>query len=303
MSATTILLAVAKLTRPLTIRDVRGLSGMTYLDRRDFLEIWQSLPAERRTTIARELIELAEEHVELAFGELWSWLLDDREAAVRISAIEGLWEDTSTKMLRRMVDIFTSDASTDVRAAAAIGLSRFACLAALGELAEGEEALEQALSAAALDTGLPTELRRRALESAGYFAENEQIQNQVERDYASGEQLLAESALVAMGRSMLPRWLPVIGKALGHESPALRYEACRAAGELADEAQPLLPKIFPLVTDSDSEIALAAIWALGQIGGEQAERALKQVSRSSDTARSQAAAEALEELSGGDSLV
>jgi HEAT repeat protein len=102
---------------------------------------------------------------------------------------------------------------------------------------------------------------------------------------------------------MLPRWLPNFGAALSHISPALRYEAARAAGEMAEDARALVPRLAPLLDDGDSEVALAAIWALGQIGGDPARRALQRASKSSDETRSQAAAEALEELSLDDNLL
>lgn len=303
MSVTRILQTVGELNRPLTARDLRGLSGLSQIDRRDFLETWATLPAARRKELAHEWVELTEEHVELDFTSVWNWLLDDKDAEVRASAVEGLWEDTSAGAMRRMLTMMRQDPSEEVRAAAATALSRFANLAALDELDEGVETLERGLSEVALNEQEPAEVRRRALESAGYFAENDAVQRQIERDYATDNQLLRESALVAMGRSMLPRWLPVIERALSNQSPALRYEACRAAGEMADEARSLLPTLVPMLNDRDTEVALSAIWALGQIGGEPAMRALQQASRSQDEARSQAAAEALEELRSGDSFV
>ena len=72
---------------------------------------------------------------------------------------------------------------------------------------------------------------------------------------------------------------------------------------MAEQSQPLLAKLAPLLRDNDTEVALAALWALGQIGGEQAERVLQQISRGDDEARSQAATEALEELRAGDLLI
>ena len=132
--------------------------------------------------------------------------------------------------------------------------------------------------------------------------DDDEIQRQIALAYASDEQLLRESALVAMGRSMLPRWLPTIAKELDSPSPALRYEAARAAGEMADHARSLLPKLAQLLNGRDSEVALAAIWALGQIGGSAAKRMLEQIRKTSDDARRQAAVEALEELSLEDGL-
>jgi HEAT repeat protein len=173
----------------------------------------------------------------------------------------------------------------------------------LGELsADDTQALRAALIQSVLDQRQPLDVRRRALEGAGYFADSDEVQREVGQAYASDEQFMRESALVAMGRSMLPRWLPTIGAALAHASPALRYEAARAAGEMAEEGRSLVARLLPLLSDEDSEVALAAIWALGQIGGAAAQRALQQMGKSRDEARSLAAAEALEELSLDDSL-
>ena len=123
------------------------------------------------------------------------------------------------------------------------------------------------------------------------------MQHEIELAYAGNEQLLRESALVAMGRSMLARWLPTIGAALGSASPALRYEAARAAGEMAESARALALPLASLIDDSDSEVALAAIWALGQVGGDFARGALQRARKGRDETRGQAADDALEEMS------
>ena len=97
-----------------------------------------------------------------------------------------------------------SDPAPAVRAAATISLSRFAYQAELAELDTRDgQALRDGLLAMILDARQPLEVRRRALESAGYFGSIDEIQRQIELAYASDEQLLRESALVAMGRSML----------------------------------------------------------------------------------------------------
>lgn len=302
MSVTRTIQSAGALTRPLVARDLRGISGLRQIDRREFLEAWLALPVARREALATEMAELTEENVDLDLGEVWFWLLDDSDPTVRTHAIEGLWEDDSPRAMRRLLALLREDESVEARAAAASGLGHFAYRAALDELDEGGETLERALSDTALNNREPLDVRRRALESAGYFAENEAVQREIDRAYASGEQLLQESALVAMGRSLLPRWLPRIGSAMQSKSPALRYEASRAAGEMGEEAQPLLPQLAPLLTDGDLEVALSAIWAFGQIGGSQAERALQQITKSEDEARKQAATEALEELRMGEGL-
>jgi HEAT repeat protein len=99
-----------------------------------------------------------------------------------------------------------------------------------------------------------------------------------------------------MGRSMQRAWFPYIERELHSISPAMRYEAARAVGELAEEGRDLQEGLLPLVNDDDSEVSQAAIWALGQIGGQHARRVLQRLARSQDEVRSQAAQDALEEL-------
>jgi HEAT repeat protein len=286
----------------LSRRELRAFSGLDSAQRDEFWAGWRSIPPERRSQIALTMVELAEDNVELDFDQAWFWLLDDDVPSVRASAVEGLWENTRPSVLRRMLELLRHDADADVRATAAIALSRFAYLAALDELEGNADELRRMLLDAVQSRNEPPEVQRRALESAGYFCDDE-VQAEIERAYASDDQLLRESAVVAMGRSMLERWLPAIRRELGSASPALRYEAARAAGEMSEDAQPLLAQLAPLCNDQDSEVALMAIWALGQIGGEAARRALQQVVRSENEARSQAASEALDELTLGEKLI
>jgi HEAT repeat protein len=287
----------------LAMRDLKPLSGLGREDHETFWSAWAAIAPRRRAEIARAMVELSEDNVDLEFGEPLLWLLEDEDAEVRASAIEGLWEDERAYVLHRLLKLLRLDPAPAVRAAVAMSLSRFAYRAELDELDEGDaRALREGLLGMVLDQRQPLDVRRRALESAGYFANTAEIQNQVGLAYASDEQLMRESALVAMGRSMLPRWLPTIAKELESQSPALRYEAARAAGEMAEDARELVPRLTPLLNDGDSEVVLSAIWALGQIGGAAAKRVLQQVRKSEDEARRQAAADALEELSLGDSL-
>jgi HEAT repeat protein len=282
----------------LTMRELKPLSGIGADERSRFFGAWRGVPTERRSAIVQAMVELSEDNVDLNFHQFLIWCLEDESDDVRAMAIEGLWENESLTVMRQLLDMLASDTSERVRAAAATGLSRFAYEAELGELDDDIAALLQSRLLALIDDPQqPVDVRRRAIESAGYFANNAAIQQRIEETYATGEQLQCESALVAMGRSMLQRWLPTIGRELGHASPARRYEAARAAGELADNARSLVPQLAPLVNDTDGEIAEAAIWALGQIGGAAARRTLQQLSKSQDEARSQAAIEALEELS------
>ncbi|PZR99699.1 MAG: hypothetical protein DLM69_07120 [Candidatus Chloroheliales bacterium] len=96
-----------------------------------------------------------------------------------------------------------------------------------------------------------------------------------------------------MGRNMDARWLNTIIAEMGSGSAEMRYEAARAAGELSDRRA--IPQLLELLRDNDTEVKLAAIWALGQVGGAAATTALKRVAQSDDEAISDAAQDALAE--------
>ncbi len=285
------------LERPIAHAELKALSDLGPEMLKAFWTVWRHFPAERRLAIVRELDELAEDNVDLDFRAVFRACLSDPDGEVRAAAVNGLWEDESLATMNRFIAMLDDEAGV-ARAAATIALARFAYRCQIGDLsaAEGTRLLAVLLRTAT-DPEQPLEVRRRAVEALGYFASSKEAQMEIGRAYAHSDLAMRESALLAMGRSMRPTWFPYIERELKSPSPALRYEAARAVGELAEEGRPLLPALLPLVDDEDTEISLAAIWALGQVGGASARRVLERLARSKDLARRQAADEALAELS------
>jgi HEAT repeat protein len=239
---------------------------------------------------------LAEDNVDLDFRNIFLRSLSDTDDAVRAVAVEGLWEDERLSTMRQLLTM-VNDPSSSVRTAVVISLSRFAYRAELGELApDNIQALCVTLLDVATDKNQPLDVQRRAVEALGYFAETPAAQAEVARAYDHPELRMKESALVAMGRSMRDQWFGTIEKELGNHAPVLRYAAAQAVGELAEDGEPLLPHLLPLVDDDDAEVAQAAIMALGQVGGTDALRVLQRLIRSRDESRRQAARDALAEL-------
>jgi HEAT repeat protein len=189
------------------------------------------------------------------------------------------------------------DESGKVRGAATVALASFAYRGEIGELSPAAtQRVYAALMSTATDPEQPLDVRRRAVEGLGYFTNSKEAQAEIGRAYAHSELTVRESAILAMGRSMRPTWLPYIERELKSASPAMRYEAARAVGEQGEDGRGLLPSLLPLVDDEDGEIATTAIWALGQVGGPSAKRVLQRIARSKDDARRTAANAALEEL-------
>jgi HEAT repeat protein len=284
------------LGHPLTHAELKAFAGLGPASLTTFWEAWRTFPAERRLEVVRAMDELGEDNFDLDFRPIFRACLSDDDAEVREAAIMGLWEEESERTMDRLIALLNDEAGA-VRAAAAVALAPFAYRAEIEELPPAAaERILRALLAVVTDPEQPLEARRRAVETVGYFAESKEAQAEIGRAYAHPEITMRESAIMAMGRSMRPTWFPYIERELKSPSPALRFEAARAVGELADEGRPMLPSLLPLVDDDDTEIALAAIWSLGQVGGPSAKRLLERLARSKDATRSQAAEEALDEL-------
>jgi HEAT repeat protein len=102
------------------------------------------------------------------------------------------------------------------------------------------------------------------------------------------------SAVFAMGRSADTRWEQEVQQELFSTAPEMRYEAARACGEL--QLSDTVSMLEELTEDADIEVQQAAIWALGQIGGDRAREILEYYAHASDEALRSAANAAIEEF-------
>lgn len=281
-------------TQPLSDRLLYGLSDLNRQEIADFQAAWAQIPDKRRRKLARALVELAEDHIEVDYHAIFRWLLNDADPVVRAAAVDGLWEDEDVALLGPLVRLLSSDPDVRVRAAAATSIGRYVLL---GELEEIESALamraEQSLLAVIHSPDEDIEVRRRAIESIAYSGEAG-VRDIIQSAYYHEDERMRVSAIFAMGRSADPYWRNIVLAELDSDRPAIRYEAARAAGEL--EVKAAVPRLIELIDDDDAEVKEAAITALGRIGGPQARRALLRCLESDDEAIADAADAALEEL-------
>ncbi len=270
------------------------LSDLSSEDRATLREAWPRLPVERRRRIVSNLVTMAEDNIELDFRHVFMISLEDPDAQVRLTAIEGLYEDESKLLMSKLINILRHDPNPRVREAAATALGRFTYMAQCEQIAAGQASdLRGALLESARDEHEKPDVRRRAIEALGYLDGDGEIEELIAEAYRRGGSQ-AESALFAMGRSMDPRWNQIVLEELESDRPAMRYEAARAAGEMVLEDA--LPRLVRMIEDKDLEVRLAAVWALGQIGGKPAAEALARALNSPEPAVREAAQEAMEEV-------
>ncbi len=258
-------------SEPLPIHRLSELSDLTTEAFQQVELAWPTLPTERRRRIIEEIGQLAELHLDLLFERVNRLALHDPDAAVRRRAIRNLWECEDPALISDLLDLIQDGSSEGVRQAAAEALGRFIYLGELEEISRKQlKKIEQALlHAAAKDTSLP--VRRKATESLG-FSSREEVPTLIQEAFESDNVESRQTALLAMGRSANKRWRDEVLGQLSSPSPVLRAEAARAVGEL--ELLDARTTVIELLDDVSDGVRHAAIWALGQLGGEAAAEAL-----------------------------
>ncbi|MDE3087781.1 MAG: HEAT repeat domain-containing protein [Chloroflexota bacterium] len=274
---------------------VSVLSGANKQEVAAFAQTWVRLPPERRRRVSQMLVDLAEENIELDFNPLFRYLLVDEDAQVRALGIEGLWEDEDTALVKPLIGFLRSDPNARVRAAAADSLGRFLLLAEYGRLPQSPHAdLIHAALLATVRSGAEDLIARcRAVEALGYSS-RDAVRDVIADAYADGEAEMRASAVVAMGHSADGYWRKAVGAELDSLDPRMRFEAVRAAAEL--EFRGAVPRLIEMLDDTDREVQMATITALGQIGGSAAKAALEEAVESEDEVLRDLADEALQEL-------
>jgi HEAT repeat protein len=143
------------------------------------------------------------------------------------------------------------------------------------------------------------EVRRRALEAVA-FSGRPQVAELIEQADASPDRPFRISAVFAMGRSADARWKDRVLSELESGDPELRYEAARAAGEL--ELREAVPVLQRMVEEGDLQVREAAIWSLGQVGGDEARAVLLDLLQEAEDDERDFIEDALENLTFQDEL-
>jgi HEAT repeat protein len=270
------------------------LSGLSAEEARQVGQAWSDLSRDRRFELTSQMVRMAEADFTLSFGAIFRIAMEDEDAEVRRLAIEGLWEDEDVRLVPLLAERLEEDESIGVRAAAAQSLGRFILLGELGKIRPKPRGLAYAALVQALQTqDEHIEVRRRALESLAYVC-NEMVIASIHEAYDSSSEKLRISAVFAMGRSADTRWEREVQQELFSTDPEMRYEAARACGEL--QLPEVVSMLEELTEDTDAEVQQAAIWALGQVGGDRARAILERWLLVSDEALRLAAEDAIAEF-------
>lgn len=234
-----------------------------------FLDVWSSVPQKRKLLLLDTLTSHLDEETIVSYEDIGRALLDDPDAEVRARALGLLAESDDPKLVDKLLKILQSDSDLAPRIKATILLGGFVLMGELEELDESRlRKIEDALIAIIRSDENPS-LRRAAVEAFGYSGRDEAVAI-LESAYEREDPLWVASALRAMGRSHDNRWDDSVVSKLLDADPRVRFAAAEAAGELTiEEAGPVMLKMLE-DEEEDDNVTMAAIWALSQIGGDDA---------------------------------
>lgn len=229
-------------------------------------KIWTEISLERRRALIEDLEELTDTNPLLSFEPILRLALKDEDEQVRFFATRAIEIFDTDDLIPYFLSVLKEEESVDLRAVTASVLGKYVYR---GELDKISKRLKKQIEDHLLDileNDQPLEIQRRSLEAISYSS-REEVRDHILNAYKSELDKWVASALFAMGRSFDHQYNDLVFEKLQHTSPKVRLEAVRACGELIlEDAVPIIVDLLQDLPD----IRGAAIWALSQIGGEEA---------------------------------
>ena len=223
-------------------------------------------------------------------------LRDDEDRSVRSLAAAALSScETAEAAAALLAAARSAEEDDTVRGAAVTALGEVALRVELGWAASEEaDSVTAALRAIAEDVREESALRAAAIAAAAVVHEA-WVTVLIDDAYGSGDAAMRLAALQAMGRNADPVWLPLLEAALFAEDPDERGAAAAAVGEIGLEDG--APMLLDLLDEelSELDVVVAAVRALGAIGGEAAMERLAELRTHPDQQVRDAAHDALED--------
>lgn len=260
---------------PVRLPLIFRLSDMSAQDFEAFVASWPSWADLRRRAVARHMADITEDNYVVDFAPAFRVMLGDPLPAVRLAALDGLWDSSNLAVVDPIIELMQHDPDNQVRAASAATLGHYVLMGEWGQIKERVAGrIVEALLAQFQRDGDPNSVRRAVLESLGNAA-HPAVPALIDQSYEGGDDEMRLSAVFAMGRTADRRWIPVIMDELSSDDVEMRLEAIRAAGNLG-YSDPV-DRLIDLLYDDDLETRLAVVAALGQIGSEAAHEALQEL--------------------------
>ena len=234
-----------------------------------FLDVWPRVQPTRKLVLLDQLLANLETDAIVSYEEIGRALLNDPDGEVRARAIRLLVESDDPKLVVKLTDILLHDEELAPRLEAVQLLGEFVLLGELEKVKEDQQRKIEDALISVIHSESDSVLRKRALESLS-FSSRPEIAALIESAFERVDPAWIAAALRAMGRSHDERWNENVVSKLLDEDPLIKFAAVEAAGQLViEEAVPILLQILD-DEEEPEDVATAAIWALSQIGGDDA---------------------------------
>jgi hypothetical protein len=253
-----------------------GLSDISTDQRSTFADAWRKLDNSLRGRVARQLVETSEADFEFQYHQVAMVLLADDLAEVRRAGVELLWENDTVAVLDRLLQVLAVEREPTVKSEVLNALGRFIRLGEYEDIPVADATRAQdAVMQVWEDSTASLLVRRRALEAISNCTRDD-LRPLIQAAYDSPQHDMRVSALYAMGRSCDPYWGEIVLREMNSDDPEMQYEAVRAGGEI--ELKAAVSSTARLAfQDHDRELQEVSIWALGEIGGDEATEYLGQL--------------------------
>ena len=234
-----------------------------------FLDVWSRVQPSRKLILLDQFLSHLDSDTIVSYEEIGRALLDDPDGAVRARAIRLLVESDDPRLAVKLTDILLHDEELAPRLEAVQLLGEFILLGELEKVKEEQQRKIEDALISVIRSEDDSLLRKRALESLS-FSSRPEVAALIESAFERVDPAWVAAALRAMGRSHDERWNDsVVSKLLDEDQP-IKFAAVEAAGQLViEEAVPILLQLLD-DEEEDEEVATGAIWALSQIGGDDA---------------------------------
>jgi HEAT repeat protein len=269
------------ISKPFDPRFLHFFSDISFDNLELIKTIWADVDPTRKYNLLKDLESLMEADTLVCCDDFGYFALGDDDPLVKSQAIHLFWETSDAKLISTFIEFLKNYPNDEVKQAAASVLGRFVLLGELDEIPEeSANQVQDFLISEYLST--PNILtKQRILESLGYSS-REKVDQFIKLALKKNEKEWQLAALLAISRSVDPKWGKVVMEKLNDIDPDIQIEAIKSAGELEiASAKDFLIKLLSS-TEPYEEAHLQAVWALAKIGGSDVIELLEEMIESSD---------------------
>ncbi|MSQ23808.1 MAG: hypothetical protein EXR58_04540 [Chloroflexi bacterium] len=281
---------------PIPIESLESLSGLEDATLVRFSESWGKCGPDQRAELIWQVLGASRQNMALDFVAVCQIAAGDPSPVVREQAFQLAAEDGSFELFELCLTGAGDDPDHEARVAAIDAVGVFTLQAQVDEWPLSLQAKAQTVLLDQIhNPHSDNVIETAALLSLSYLTSPES-ESEIRRAYREPD--LHQAAIEAMGRNCQDLWFPELLAELESNQAAYRIQAILACVEMEDDR--LVPQIVERVNDTSPEVQLAAIEALGALGGGEAEARLRDLARGADPDLRRAATQALTEAHGGE---